>query len=335
MNWKLCFSAVLLVFLAAFAAQAQRTPLTPVEFTGIEHAQGGTRDRLNPTTKKWEKYDLETRIVYDEPSGNFLLQWNGIDGKRKTIVYRPANRMHAVVSARVEFDSTDETFRYKYALRNLPSSKREVQSFYLEAKASVHKADSPDESWSYSAPLTDYLMKALKVQGGWTWAQVGGEKNGLSPGVSTYGFSIQSGALPGIVRCFVAGRPGMKGVGEDPPEELMAALDPVSWLIPSGVTVGPVAPPRDFDRIGFLKEIETMISVSLQQGWILAPGLAEQLTGSIHQSIASLQSQEPQAARQILERLLKQVEGEKENRLLSESYALLKYNTEYLLSRIP
>jgi hypothetical protein len=159
MNSKAKCSLIIGVLLVACDVQAQRNPLAPVELSKIEFPPGGTRDRFNSATQKWEKYDLDRRIVYEEASGNFLVQWNGVDGKRNTIVYRPANRMYAVVSARIEFDSASKVFRYEYALRNLPSSKRDVHSFYLEAKAPVDKAGLPDQSWSYSTPLTDYLVK--------------------------------------------------------------------------------------------------------------------------------------------------------------------------------
>lgn len=124
MRLMLSVLGIWIALVAAVGANAQRTPLTPVELTKIEHPPGGTRVRLDTKAQRMEKYDLDQKIVYDEKTGDFLLQWNGLDGKRKTVVYRPASRLHAVVSGRVERDAARKGFRYVYAVRNLPSSQR-------------------------------------------------------------------------------------------------------------------------------------------------------------------------------------------------------------------
>lgn len=328
-----CFVAVLAALVRVDAVAAQRTPLTPVELTKIEYQPGGTHDRFNPDTKQWEKVSLERAIVYDEATGNFLLQWNGLDGKRKTIVYRPATRLHAVVVAQVERDATGKGFRYVYAARNLPASQRELQSLYIETKATADSVESPGADWGYSRPLTQVVQKALDVESGWAWSYTAEGRQGLLPGESDRGFAYHSEGLPGIVRCFARQRAGMKGVGEEPPEELMAALDPFSWVMPNGVTVGPVAPLERIEPSEFLKNIDAMIDVSVQQGWILSPSLAQELRSAVKGAVTSLE-QENGSGQATLRDVLKRVEGERDKALLSEAYALLRYNLEFLLSRL-
>jgi hypothetical protein len=317
----------------AAGANAQRTPLAPVDLTKIEYPPGGTRERLNPKIHRMDKYDLNQKIVYDERTGDFLLQWNGLDGKRKTIIYRPANRLHAVITAQVERDPAGRGFRYVYALRNLPNSQRELQTLMITTSAEVSNAGSPDSSW-YSRPFTDYFKRTLAVPGGWTWSQTEGQITGLAPSETAYGFAFHSTGLPAPMRSYVNRRPGMKGVGEDPPEELMAALDSVTWLIPKGVTVSPVAPPEKLDPAKFLKDIEGMLETASQQGWILSPPLAKELQDSLARGVTVLQGPDSNAKRTALEAILKRVEEEKDKRLLSEAYAILKYNLEYLIPRL-
>jgi len=282
-----------------------------------------------------EKYDLDQKIVFDEKTGDFLLQWNGHDGKRKTVVYRPANRLHAVVAAWVQRDAEGKNFRYVYAVRNLPNSQRELHSLYITVRAEAGNWEVPDGTWGPSLRYTSYLKKVLAAPDGWAWAQTRGGRTGLAPGEAAYGFVLGSSGLPAPVPCFVHIRPGMKGVGEEPPEQLMAALDPVSWLIPNGVTVGPVAPPEKVEPTAFLREVEAMIDVSLEQGWILSSSLAAELKGILQDGLGSLHRKNPEGTRESLARLLKLVEEEKGKRLLSEAYALLRYNTEYVLSHLP
>ncbi|GEM_PF-6484933 len=314
---------------------AQRTSLTPIELAKIENPEGGTRERLNPKANRLDKYDLDQKIVYEEKSGDFLLQWNGFDGKRKTVVYHPANRLHAVVTARVERDPTGNNFRYTYAVRNLPNSQRELQVLYIAIGADVSKAESPDATWGPSVAFTDYLKKALETPSGWRWSQTRGGRAGLRPGESAYGFAFHSPGLPTPMRCFADIQKGMKGVGEEVPEELMAALDPVTWLIPKGVTIGPVTPPEKLEPAKFLMEIEGMIEVATQQGWILSPPIAKEFRDSLAASATLMGRTDSRAKRAALEAILKRVEEEKDKALLSEAYAILRYNLEFLLSRIP
>lgn len=322
------------VLAAAGGAHAQRSPLTSVDLTRVEYPAGGTRERLNQKTHRLDKYDLDQKIVYEEKTGDFLLQWTGADGKRKTIVYHPANRLHAVVTARVERDATANGFRYVYAVRNLPNSQRELQVLYITIRADVSNAESPDATWGRSVPFTEYLRKVLEVPGGWRWAQTGGGRTGLRSGESAYGFAFQSSGLPAPTKCFVDIQKGMKGVGEEPPEELMAALDPVSWLVPRGLTVGPVAPPDKLEPGKFLTDIQGMVDTALEQGWILSPSLAKELKESLRQAASLMNGADSKAQRTALEEILKGVEEEKDKRLLSEAYAILKYNIEFILSRL-
>jgi hypothetical protein len=126
----------------------------------------------------------------------------------------------------------------------------------------------------------------------------------------------------------------MKGVGEEPPEELMAALDPFSWLFPSGVTIGPVAAPAKLEPAEFLKGVVNTVGIATQQGWILSPSLAKEFQDTLSRAVDLLSKSDSSAARSSLEGLLKRVEEEKDKALLSESYALLKFNVEFLLQQM-
>lgn len=324
---------LIVLALAVSDAVAQRTPLTHVDLTRIDYPLGGSRERFNAATKKWEKYSLEQKIAYEDKTGDFLLQWNGLDGKRKTIAYRPATRLYVTLVARIEKNPSNGALRYTYAVRNLPNSQRELQALYVETKAAVVDVKSPDGTWGHSAPFTDYLTNVLKAEAGWTWARTASEKPGLLPGEGTYGFSFQSEGLPAPVKCFAANRRGMKGIGEDPPEELMAALDPVTWFIPSGITVGPVAPPENLEPAAHLRNVRQMVDVAVQQGWILSPAVAREVKDALTRAIDFLNSGHTTSGRETLEGLMKRVEEERERILLSEAYAIIRYNLEFVLAK--
>lgn len=329
------FAVGVALSLGVCGASAQRTALTPVQLTKIEYPVGGTREKLNQKANRLDKYDLDQRIVYDENSGDFLLQWNGSDGKRKTVVYHPANRLHAAVVAQTSPLPSGNGLRYVYAVRNLPNSQRDLQVLYLSIGADVNDAASPDATWGPSVPFTEYLTRSLKVPRGWRWAQTRSGRAGLRPGEGAYGFAFSSRGLPAPVQVFVDIQKGMKGVDEEAPEELLAALDPITWVIPKGWTVGPVAPPSTLEPSKFLTDMRGMVDTALQQGWILSPAVAKEMSDALSGASAVMSSADNVVKRRNLQAILKTVEEEKDKALLSEAYAILKYNLEFLLTRMP
>jgi hypothetical protein len=277
---------------------------------------------------------LDGEIIYEEKTGNFLLRWTGMDGRRKTVVYTPATRLDAVISATVEYAAEQSAYQYSYLLSNLPTSQRKLQSFYLETQAPVERVEAPDESWGYSTALTDYLQEQFEVKAGWTWSQTRQGRVGLSPGESVAGFSFVSSGLPAVMKCYVRHHAYMKGTGEEVPEELMSALDPLAWKIPQGVTVGPALPPEPFQPAAFARRIRNMVDISAQQGWIESPGLKREFDHMLAQVEDALAKQEKARTSSLLRSLLTRVEAENGKTLLSEAYALLRFNLEYLARQL-
>lgn len=331
-------SAVLLLsclFLTVLQVHSvDRKPLPrPVLKKRMGHRPTGTRFRHDPKAGKSEEYQVNGEVIYDERTGNFLFRWTGRDGQRKTIVYEPANKLDAVVEVGAVHIPEDNGFRYSYILTNLPSSTRKLQSLYLETQAPVRDAKAPDNSW-YSRPLTPYLKGVFKVSAGWGWSDTLWARAGLLPGEKVEGMSFLSPGLPGIVRCFVRNYRDAKGVGEEMPEELVDAIAQMNWEIPQGVTVGPVEPPQRLQPAAFARKILEMLEVSVEQGWIESPNVAQVMRVLLGNAAAAFDRGELERASDLLESLLKQVEEENEQTLLSEAYALLKFNVEFLQTHL-
>ena len=148
------------VFLAASPLSAERKPLPRPILNKIEHEPTGTNLRRDPKTGEWVEYKFEGKIIYDEKTGNFLLRWTGMDGQRKTIVYEPATRLDAVVEAGVDYDSQENAYRYSYVLSNLRTSKRKLQTFYLETQAPIRNVSAPRSD----KPVTFTVRVALPLR---------------------------------------------------------------------------------------------------------------------------------------------------------------------------
>lgn len=332
---KLCVSLLLLSqFLAASRALcAERKPLPGPELKKIEHEPTGTRTHRDPKSGKWEEYQVDGEIIYDERTGNFLVRWTGRDGQRKTIVYQVATRLDAVVMASAEYDPDENAYRYSYVLKNLPSSRRKLQSLYLETQASVRNVTAPDSSW-YSRAFTAYNREVFKASNGWAWADTLRGRAGLLPGEEASGMSFLSSGLPSVVKCYVRHYSSSVGVGEEMPRQLSAAIRRVGWKIPHGVTVGPLIPSERIHPAAFARKILGMLDVSVQQGWIESPSVAQEMRVLLGNAAAAFDRGELERASDVLESLLKRVEEENQQTLLSEAYALLRFNVEFLLAHL-
>lgn len=327
-----CIGMILSLGLAT-ALTAKRRSLPRPELETIKHQPTGMNLGVDPKTGTPLVYDVEGEITYDRRSGNFLLTWTGKRGNRLTVVYESPLKVDAIISAAVAYDVEASLCRYTYSVRVLPSSQQKLRALYVETRAPVQQLRSPDSSW-VSFPLSDHQKENLRIAGGRQWSQTREGRVGLPPGASASGFSYVSSGLPSLVRCYVRGRTSLKYVGEEIPEELLVAVGKADWTIPQGVTVGPESFPEPFRAIPLLEKIEGYVATSLENGWIESIQVAEQIHKSLEQLRQTIKSGERKRTDRILRELLARIETEKDKTLLSEAYALLRFNLEYLQQKL-
>ncbi len=181
----------------------------------------------------------------------------------------------------------------------------------------------------------------LSVHGTVAWGP-DGEPFLIRPGQSLSGYQITSRGLPGI-RQFVAGPyVDVDTIPIKPPEDdtdlprykqdLAAIKASVSA---KGVTVAPTAPPADFRPLAFLQTIQSYKDQALKQGWITSFGIANSLDVKLNSAQGALERQDNTTAKNVLRALLHEVDAQGGKHLSPEAVALLKFNTEFLISKIP
>jgi hypothetical protein len=188
-----------------------------------------------------------------------------------------------------------------------------------------------------------------------------------APGSSVSGFSMMSKALPGI-RTFTT-EPYFDAYKFYPDaEDTIAAKDAIYSYVDSmkevvnyhGWTIGPTAPPLNFSASSW---IDTLVSYKHQcvtLGWLTNgsihekdedddkadEGIVERLDRRLDKAKAAIVRSDSVKARLELELFVREVEhvyhqNKEEGMrrgvpvLTSEGYALLKYNAEYLIDRLP
>jgi hypothetical protein len=164
---------------------------------------------------------------------------------------------------------------------------------------------------------------------------------GIKPGQSLNNFGINSFGLPSI-------RSVIFSIAEDTVidswpsiedttstltiaqmDSILASLDYNSW------TVGPNYFPKSTTTPSILDTLNYYVQKSFQLGWIKNQSTVNKYTTYFDTAITQLQQNNTAGARTTLNSVLNNVNLDSTSNLTSEAYALIRYNTEYLLTQLP
>lgn len=300
---------------------AQRRPLEVQPLTRIVHEPTGPGFRYDPAREALVEYAVDGKIEFLRASGTFLLSWTGSDGSRKEILYEPPNKLSAVIVAEVTFDSQTGLYTYSYTVTNLTSSAQKLKAVYIEG-VHIDEAFRPDHTW-YSVGFTPFLKTTFATDG-WMWARTRGS-NGIVPGETVTGFKFTSRRAPGIVTSYIEGwRPALRGVGEDLPEELHAAINRVYFRLPAGLTIGPASSNVPQTVRAQLESLLSLLNEAERQSWLGTSVAARDVRSTLTAIRAFVVDGDMIRARQQASTLLQNVRTHQYEGMLSEGRALVE-----------
>jgi len=309
-------------------------------------------------------------VYYDSKTGNYIIQYmreneEGMRDSLISLVFEPATKVVPKVNAVVSFERDSNNLLYSYAIANVPDSKQNLLSFFLEFPKGIEPINKTTNRWFNGRAHFATAARSEKTEG-WDWM---GDQ-GLEPRWSTDGFALASSCLPGITNAYFQGAVKMLGFPAEPPFEIdrqVARLEvfPVNHV--RRATVGPVLLP---DLISLSPLLDTLLSYARQSaelGWLGKGrdddcddderpdnGIVKNIEQRFQKAKRELTKGDSVQARKELEKLAQKVERiwkrsqeeEKKHKrdrwerkdnviMTTEAYALLKYNTEYLVDRLP
>jgi hypothetical protein len=213
----------------------------------------------DPRTGQPLYYDPKPRvIVLDAKARKYGLRWIGYDRKEKTITYQRPDAVDVVVSASVSRVIGGQ-YLYVYDIMNLPTSMEYVSTFAVQNHSS--KVSPIKSSQLYVGGIT---RNGKEFKAG-NWIGFGVLSGDVTPG-KHFEVKLLSSAPPGLVECRVAGVLGMKGVGEEPPQELENVL-PGYEIWPHGYTLGPMDQLSSFSQRERAKYIRGSLPQIRRLGW--------------------------------------------------------------------
>lgn len=258
--------------------------------------------------------------------------WNGQEygqwpnTSNTNILFPPANRIDLSVNSSVRNDH--DTLWFNYGLFNNPTSKQRVEDFRVWSDAQNVTGVSSPPYWEFAGisgrgygwfTSTDYTTGQIRV------------------GKEMAGFVVKANALCAIDDF---DSHGYNGIGWDKawldkPGNFGLLLKNQLENAFHGKTIGPADPPSPFDPQDYLDTLTAYTTHSRSLGWIKDQATANKYSGYFTSAKTSLEQNNTAAARSVLEQVLQQVDIDSTNSLTSEAYALIRYNTEYLLTQLP
>ncbi|MBI4824150.1 MAG: hypothetical protein HY805_07990 [Nitrospirae bacterium] len=235
-------------------------------------------------------------------------------------------------------ERTVSGFKYNYLLSSSQKSVQEVWSFYVEHYSPLVNATSP-RGWSG-------MGTGITNGSPYSWAsdEYESDEFNIKPGASLNGFGMQSEGLPAIVTYYAHGWRELPTISEEEmPEEEDCPERNIFINAFKGKTLGPTAPPLDFNPLSFLDYIIGMKHEAFSLGWITNKGIEMSLDAKLEAAKKKLEQGQNGTAKNILNALINEIEAQgcetyencpKGNHLLPEAYALLKYNVLYLIERL-
>ena len=193
------------------------------------------------------------RINYDPKTGDYILQWIGLDGKPKRATYVPSWKAILTVTATVR--PQGEGFHYVYILSNAPNSPQAVDGFSLKISLQPSKVRVSNnwEFWGIEGSMVGKLAR-FSAHGRLS-------SSPLKPG-SSLRIEFSSPFPPGVVKCYASGDAPLMRVPEELPQELEDRLPKgmvQEYLF--GFTIAPTEKPS-------LQPLVSDWEISVKEGWV-------------------------------------------------------------------
>jgi hypothetical protein len=267
----------------------------------------------------------------DMPNVSYMISWLDDNGKEviKRVPITPF--MDIVIKGEylpVKRDNSEVNI-YRYWVLNGAASSTKISDLYLENKFLQSYLKNKIESrFGKMSPKFKVSDSRIKEETQISIKQ--GQQN-------DYPFELEEidGAVPGIIECSVLlfGRdykPYMNLTTNDPSMamDIFVSADKARFFY-KGKTIGPVPVPSPFDKLKFIDQIITYNTQAISEGW----NDNQSVIDFTKQGLTDIKSN-PNSKDKINAFLAGLEAFYKANQIQPEGYVLLKYNLEYLLTKM-
>jgi len=285
-------------------------------------------------------------LYFDSGTDNYLIKYLGeTEIGQDTVVhliYEPPTKINPIINCFVS-STVDGKYLYRYKITNGNSAVQNLREFSLHYDSAVWiESRTPLSSWrNRGRQIVDYsIIDNPKTVYSWVWR---GDQ-GLESTWYVDSCIITSDGLPSFMDSYSqaktrtwswpAGGPNNKDtIASDIRIQLLRLRSYPNDNV-YRKTIGPKMPPRAFPPILFIDSLISYKHQSRALGWIDNDGIMNSMDQKLENAKKQLEKGNTNAAANIVQSFINEVEAQKDKHLSSEAYALLKYNAEYLLEKL-
>ena len=263
--------------------------------------------------------------------------------------FLPRNRLKIALTAGVTNESNSYT--YNYRVHNNSTSIQDLSEINFSRSSSDYVAVASPNLWNFD--LGDFPIY------GWSTVDVAAV---VEKGKTLGGFAVKSQGLPGIISYYAQ---GFTDVSPEP-DHPDAWFHNVITNSDHGFTIGPIDAQLQYNNFVFLDTLLSYTGQSADLGWLgrdrdndcddderQDDGVAKNIEKRLEKAKKFLERDDSLKARRELEKLVQKVERiwkrsqdqdkkrgkdkewkQDKGLMTSEAYALLKYNTKYLIDHL-
>jgi hypothetical protein len=264
---------------------------------------------------------------YDSLDSLVTFGWNGQQyGKWPTTLqplktdYLPMNRFSASFFSGV--NSVGGRLCYRYRVQNSSSSLQSVKEVVVKHRVdpdSIINQNGPAYWWGYATRSLYPSWENVRDQRYWD----------IMPGATDSSFAFSSSGLPAILPYYLLGRNAWSSN-----EDLNLWEQNVLTNSVHGSTVAPATPPSPFNGLTFLDTLKLYVTQSRTLGWITSDPTANKYKRLIDTARSYLQANIRGVTKTKLDSVLLNVYADSASTFTSEAYALIRFNTEYVLNKL-
>ncbi len=237
-------------------------------------------------------------------------------------VFVPGNLVELTLQASAAKNAG--VFEYQYSVTVLPTSPKPLYEIAI-----------PSSERPISIEVNNWYGRYAKPRGVVAWAAVAG--NMVNPGETKSDFSYRSEMLPSRCELLVQNETSSGWSTFDGPAEIddlfFSIRDTSMYSVVASVCSKSL--PTPLIGSAFADTIASYNTQAYSLGWTSDENVYAEIENYLHEGRDFLLAGDSLAAARVLSLALMKTEAENEITLSSESYALLKYNLEYLLGLLP
>ena len=272
---------------------------------------------------------------------NIWNNWNGALNVNN-VYFKPANLLESKINCYMQ-KMNNSTYSYNYKILNDDLSKQNIFKIYLKTLDKNVEGVAPLK-WYFSKVYVDTTLVMFEENifpfGTTSQDIISNQVNyltpkGISPSDSVTNFLLNSAWPPRISRFFIQSKTEIVQVIED---SLFWAEKEKENIYNNSFLCFSLSPFKITYQIALLDFVDSLINYNNQSydlSWINDEPTYNKYNTYLQNAKTALEQNDTNSARIYLQNIITDVDIDSTANLTSEAYALLKFNTEYLLEQLP